>query len=304
MENYLYFAEADVETGGDNASEAITIPASSYLSADPVDANNTAFFFQSILGTDHGMQKVVLTHTANKNKEVIRGVLSCINAHPSKGGFVIVANANAAALTTGTEFNEVFNGDVTGVAITQDISVTANTAIAGVSGGTTLFNSYGAGAISSEVAPSYTQQTAGTDIITEILVDLTALGAKGDAANDVIGLPAGGAAYIGKYKTAAMGTLYKAEVICLEVPGEGTATITTDIDIAFNSSAVLAYDGAAGAAEINTGGFAALGSTGFIGFTATADDYIYLVEGDTAATTGVFNAGKLVVRLYGTTISF
>ena len=29
------------------------------------------------------------------------------------------------------------------------------------------------------------------------------------------------------------------------------------------------------------------------------NDYIYLVEGDTAATTGEFNGGKLVIRLYG-----
>jgi len=123
MENYLYFAEADVETGADSASEAITVPASSYLFADPVSNATTAFFFKSILGSDYGMQKVVLTHTANKNKEVIKGVLACINAHPSKGGFIIVANSNAAALTTGTEYNAVFNGlGLSTVAITQDVT--------------------------------------------------------------------------------------------------------------------------------------------------------------------------------------
>ena len=123
MENYLYFAEADVETGADSASEAITVPASSYLFADPVSDATTAFFFKSILGSDYGMQKVVLTHTANKNKEVIKGVLACINAHPSKGGFIIVANSNAAALTTGTEYNAVFNGlGLSTVAITQDVT--------------------------------------------------------------------------------------------------------------------------------------------------------------------------------------
>ena len=122
MENYLYFAQADVETGADSASEAITVPASSYLFADPVTDATTAFFFKSILGSDYGMQKVVLTHTANKNKEVIKGVLACMNAHPSKGGFVIVANANVAALTTGAEYNAVFNGlGLSTVAITQDV---------------------------------------------------------------------------------------------------------------------------------------------------------------------------------------
>jgi len=123
MENYLYFAEADVETGGDSASEAITVPASSYLFADPLSTTVTNFYFKSVLGSDYGMQKVALTHTASKNKEVIKGVLACVNAHPSKGGFIIVANSNAAALTTGTEYNAVFNGlGLSTVAITQDVT--------------------------------------------------------------------------------------------------------------------------------------------------------------------------------------
>ena len=121
MENYLYFAEADVETGGDSASEAITVPASSYLFADPLSTTVTNFYFKSILGSDYGMQKVALTHKANKNKEVIKGVLACMNAHPSKGGFVIVANANVAALTTGAEYSEALQGFVTGVNIAQDV---------------------------------------------------------------------------------------------------------------------------------------------------------------------------------------
>ena len=285
MENYLYFAEADVETGGDSASEAITVPASSYLFADPLSTTVTNFYFKSILGSDYGMQKVALTHKANKNKEVIKGVLACVNAHPSKGGFIVVANANAAALTTGTEYNSVFNGlDLSTVAITQDETGGLHTTnIAGVSGGTALYNSYGAGALSTEVAPQYRRQVKGTEVITEILVDLTGLANKGDAANDVIGLAAGGAAYIGK------------------------ATITTDIDVNFNASAVLAYDGAAGTSELNTGGFAAIGASASAMNTAgaiAANNYIYLVEGDTAGTTGVYNAGKLLIKLYGTLASF
>jgi len=309
MENYLYFAEADVETGGDSASEAITVPASSYLFADPLSTTVTNFYFKSVLGSDYGMQKVALTHTASKNKEVIKGVLACVNAHPSKGGFIIVANSNAAALTTGTEYNSVFNGlGLSTVAITQDETGGLHTTnIAGVSGGTALYNSYGAGALSTEVAPQYRRQVKGTEVITEILVDLTGLANKGDAANDVIGLAAGGAAYIGKYVAATTGVIYKAEIVCLEVPGQGTATITTDIDVNFNASAVLAYDGAAGTSELNTGGFAAIGASASAMNTAgaiAANNYIYLVEGDTAGTTGVYNAGKLLIKLYGTLASF
>ena len=109
----------------------------------------------------------------------------------------------------------------------------------------------------------------------------------------------GGAAYIGRYVTATCGIWYRAEVMCIETPGEGTATITTDIDIAFNTSAVLTYDGAAGAAELNLGGVAAGNLYSDDTLALTANDYIYLVEGDTAATTGVYNAGQLIIRFYG-----
>ena len=109
MENYLYFAEADVETGDDGSSEALCVPASSYIGADPGNGTTT-LRFKNAMGDNAGVHTVVLTHTAGKNKEVMRGVMACVNAHPSDGGFIVVANANAAAVTAGTEYNKVFNG--------------------------------------------------------------------------------------------------------------------------------------------------------------------------------------------------
>lgn len=159
---------------------------------------------------------------------------------------------------------------------------------------------HGAGAIGTGIAPAtYRYTAANNDIVTEIQLDLTGLACVGTAANDVIGLAAGGAAYIGRYVTATCGIVYRVEVICLETPGEGTATITTDIDIASNSSDALEYDGAAGAAECNLGGLAVGNSYVVDAPGLTANDYLYLVEGDTAATTGVYDAGQLIVRLYG-----
>lgn len=171
------------------------------------------------------------------------------------------------------------------------------------SSGNVLTAEHGAGVIGTGVAPATYRYTMGNgDIITEIQIDLTGLGCVGTAAEDVIGLAAGGVAYIGRYVTATCGIVYRAEVICLETPGEGTATITTDIDIAGNSSALLEYDGAAGTAELNLGGLVAGNSYVVDAPALTADDYLYLVEGDTAATTGVYDAGQLVVRLYGHSI--
>ena len=159
--------------------------------------------------------------------------------------------------------------------------------------------SYGAGALSTTFGPKKWQWDENGDIITEYHIDLTGLGVVGTAANDVIGLVAGGAAYFDQYVIAEHGVIYKAEAICLETP-VGSATITVNIDVAFNTSGALEYDGAAGAAELNFGGFAVGGiySVSVPG-ALTTTDYMYLVEGDTAATTGVYSGGMLIIRLYG-----
>jgi len=157
----------------------------------------------------------------------------------------------------------------------------------------------GAGAIGTAFTPRIYRRTENDTIITTIHVDLTGLACKGVAQNDVIGLAAGGAAYLAQYTTAAWGVVYRIEVICLETPGEGTATITTDIDIAGNASGALAYDGAAGTAEMDVGGLAAGAIYTDNAPGLTGDDYIYLVEGDTAASTGVYNAGQLIIIFYG-----
>ena len=90
MENYLYFAAAVVETGDDNSSEALMVPASSYIGADPTSATTTQFRFAGADGDDENVAIVTLTHGSGNNKEVIRGMLSCINANTTHGGFVVL----------------------------------------------------------------------------------------------------------------------------------------------------------------------------------------------------------------------
>jgi len=163
--------------------------------------------------------------------------------------------------------------------------------------GTLATAEHGPGAIGTAFAPRTYHGTVGGHIITEIHIDLTGLKAKGTAADDVIGLGAGGAAYIGRYVTSTYGIVYRMERMCLELPA-GT-NITADIDIAFNSSDALEYDGAAGASEFDQGTVTA-GSVDVLetcGF--TANDYIYLTEGDTAANEGTYTAGQFIIRFYG-----
>ena len=158
---------------------------------------------------------------------------------------------------------------------------------------------HGAGAIGTAFAPKTSRRTENGTIITEIKFDLTGLGCVGTAGNDVIGLVAGGVAFLGKYDTALCGIVYKAELSCIEVPA-GSATITGNIDIATNANAALEYDGAAGSAKLIDGGTLVAGQTlENLVPAMTADDYLYIVEADTAGTTGVYSAGQFILKMFG-----
>ena len=149
-------------------------------------------------------------------------------------------------------------------------------------------------------APRTYRKTEDGVIVTQIKFDITGLGCVGTAANDVIGLVAGGIAYIGRYVTADYGIIFKATMSCIEAAGEGTATITQDIDIASSATGTLEYDGAAGAAKVINGATMVAGQSVVNWVPAmTANDYLYIVEADTAGTTGVYNAGMYILTLYG-----
>jgi len=167
-----------------------------------------------------------------------------------------------------------------------------------------LFTEHGAGAVATSFAPITRRFTQNGVIITKIHFDLTGLGAKGGDANDVIGLPAGGNAFIGRNVVSNNGVIYRAELVCIELPAVASGTLTTDIDIATNSSGTLAYDGAGGTAKlINSAAMVAGEQVINIIPAVTGNDYFYLVEADTAASDAVFNAGQFILTLYGHAIS-
>ena len=167
-----------------------------------------------------------------------------------------------------------------------------------------LFTEHGAGAVATSFAPITRRFTQNGVIITKIHFDLTGLGGKGGAANDVIGLPAGGNAFIGRNVVSNNGVIYRAELACIELAAAASGSATVDIDIATNASGTLAYDGAAGTAKLfNTGGMVAGQELSNITPAITGNDYFYLVEADTAATDGVYNAGQFILTLYGHAIS-
>jgi len=142
-----------------------------------------------------------------------------------------------------------------------------------------------------------------TDPITGIIktvvqIDLTGLAAKGDVAEDVIGLEAGGAAYIYQNVVADNGIIFQYTVSCIELP-TGTNT-TTDIDLTFNSAADKIYDNPLGTVTHDLDTLVA-GET-FTSAAAspiTANHYLYLVEGSNSHSGGTYTGGQYVFTFYG-----
>ena len=135
------------------------------------------------------------------------------------------------------------------------------------------------------------------DIIkTTIAIDLT--GAKSTATNkDIIGDT--GICHIGQITTAINGIIYKGQVSCGEVPTTGD----DDIDLYQASVGTGAYNadasGLTNAAVLMTsGGAYAIGTVKPLTVLPTADYYLYLATGDTTA--GTYNAGKILIELWGT----
>jgi len=153
---------------------------------------------------------------------------------------------------------------------------------------------HGAGAIGTGAAPVTYRYTINGTIITEIKVDLQGLTSK-NTANDVIGLAAGGAAYIGRNVVATNGVIYKMELICLETPTGGD----NDVNVVANASGTLEYDGAGGTAYGVDGGDAVAGQVvEDLVQGLTANHYFYLTAG-TGDLAAAYTAGQFLIRMYG-----
>ena len=176
-----------------------------------------------------------------------------------------------------------------------------------IKGQQTIVREHGLGSVGTLGAPETSRITVDGTIITTIKVDLDGLTVKGTQAKDCIGLQLGSLpAYIGRYVVANYGVLYKVEMLCTVAPTQETATITQDIDLGFDGVGTMYQNDAVAIDDIviNTAALVR-------GETVTNDsplaaasdnDYIYLIEGDTAATTGEYSGGQFVIKFYGHTV--
>ena len=153
---------------------------------------------------------------------------------------------------------------------------------------------HGPGLIGTAAAPKTYRWTENGVIITRFKIDLTGLASK-NTANDVIGLAAGGNAFIRQYKTAIDGIIFKAELSCIETPAGGD----NDVNVVAAASGTLAYDGAGGTTYGINGGDAVAGQTiQNLVQGLTADHYFYLTAG-TGDTADTYTAGQFIFTTWG-----
>ena len=141
--------------------------------------------------------------------------------------------------------------------------------------------------------------TKGSIIYTDILIDLTGL-ADGGTAGDIIGKDGGTAnCHIGQVTAAINGTILGGTVTCLEVPAGGDP----DVDLWYADNATGAQEAAVttltNQIQVTNNGDHTIGRvTPFLNTVVVpADKYMYLTCGDT--TDGVYNAGRLLIQMWG-----
>jgi len=303
------------------ALTATTLVTSGIIKTDDTTAATSTT--DGSLQTDGGLSVVGDAIFGDDVKLLSDGAILAFGA----GGDATLTHTNDVGITLGstnklmfndaTQFIQGASGTILDIAATDEIELTATLieivgnstvsgtlGVAGASTHGTVATEHGAGAVATSFAPITRRSISNGVITTKIHFDLTALGAKGGTANDVIGLPAGGNAFIGRNVVANNGIIFRAELACIELPAVASGTVTTDIDIATNSSGTIAFDAAGGTAKLfNTGAMVAGQELSNITPALTANDFFYLVEGDTAATDAVYNAGQFILTLYGHAIS-
>lgn len=140
---------------------------------------------------------------------------------------------------------------------------------------------------------------AGSLVTTQIVVDLTTLiGSATDL--DIIGESAAASCNWGQITTAKNGAIIGGKVTCLELPAGGA----DDIDfysstVSTGTQDVIITDAALGTetALVTSGGAWASGTTKGMTGLPTANDYLYIVNGEAAG--GTYTAGKFLIELYG-----
>ena len=147
------------------------------------------------------------------------------------------------------------------------------------------------------------------EIVTTIRLDIHGLNCA-TGQSKVIGNNAGAAnAFITQLDPDVNGVIYKAEMGCVEMPGSA-GTVLNDIDLVVSTAALAAQADASAAANFKA--FIAPGGSyvpgvqvrSTVGAALDSDVggsgyFLYIVNGAAGTSTGEYNAGQFIIKLYG-----
>lgn len=157
---------------------------------------------------------------------------------------------------------------------------------------------FGSGITSAAEAYHATVRQDGTNVVTEIYIDLTGLTVAATD-GDIIGDTGAANCHLGQVTAAVNGTVDFGYMQCLEAPATGN----TDIDLYSADEGTGTEDTAISAltenALVTAGGAWAVGDVKPLTAFPAADEYLYLTNG-AAAGAGTYTAGRFKIVLVGT----
>lgn len=272
-----------------DADTTVTLKPAAMAQASVISIPDPGAATANVLLTSAANDQAVVTATSvelNYNDITTLGTLEASKTWTSDASLdTVMPTGGLLTVQSGGQIT-LNSGSTLAVAGTANIDGATTTTVAAAE--------HGAGAIGTAVAPRTYRWTDRGVIITQTKVDLTGL-ASVATANDVIGLSAGGVAYIGRNVEATNGIIYKVEFACIETPTGGD----NDVNVVANSSAALAYDGAGGTAYLSNSGDLLKGQTiENLVPALTEGDYFYLTAG-TGDTAAAYTAGMYILTTYG-----
>ena len=147
------------------------------------------------------------------------------------------------------------------------------------------------------------------EIVTTIRLDIHGLNCATGQSKVIGNASAAANAFITQLDAAVNGVIYKAEMGCVEMPNSA-GTVLTDIDLVVSTAALAAQADASAAANFKA--FIAPGGNytpgvqvrSTVGASLDSDVggsgyFLYIVNGAGGTSTGEYNAGQFIIKLYG-----
>jgi len=284
----------------DSVAAAVSVPVSGFLGMEATEAGSFIMYFRE--GHDSDTLDIKLTRSTNGDdpKLVMEEIVNAINF--SKESTVVVAdNFTGEYLTPKIQEIALLDDGFTTPILFQRP--------------TTFLVSEGSEGIPTDPGDgfstaSYTFKTGSVgqingEVITTIFFDMQDLAlTNASTAAKVIGKASATAnASITKITEAKNGVVYGAELICVETPG-GTGT-TTDLDIIATTDDLTTDEAVSGDNLLIAGNAIAKGDVlrteeGVApAFAGLNNHFVYIATGNAQGTTGTYNAGKFILRLFG-----